>query len=259
MQALLDRRVIVTGAGSGIGKAIITRFLAEGAKVIAIIRKPEQINEFCGNPNFDYVVGDVTDYQTNVAAVNKITDKWDGLDVIVANAGVWDFYKKLQKMSETELNQGFTQIMSTNVNAVLMLVHASYSALKASKGCVIVTGSNACFRPGGGGPLYVASKYALRGLVAQLALDFAPDIRVCGVAPGATDTPLKGLEALSQTQKTMNGDRNRLESMGDHIPLNRVSLPEEHTDLYVILASQNSARYVTGTFFVSDGGLSAGQ
>ena len=57
----------------------------------------------------------------------------------------------------------------------------------------------------------------------------------------------------------MNSDRSRLDSMGQHIPLGRVSSPEEHTDLYVMLASANGARYITGTILVSDGGLTAGQ
>lgn len=259
MQMLLNRRVIVTGAGSGIGKAIVTRFLNEGARVLAVVRKPAQIEEFTTNNNFCFVVGDVSDYATNEEAVATAIKKWGGLDVMIANAGVWDFYKKLQKMSAKELEDGFSQIMSTNVKAVLLAAHASYSALNEANGCLIATGSNACFRPGGGGPLYTASKYALRGIIGQLALDFAPKVRVCGVAPGATDTPISGTDALSQRQKSMNTDRNRLDSMGQHIPLGRVSSPEEHTDLYVTLASENGARYITGTILVSDGGLSAGQ
>lgn len=259
MQMLLDRRVIVTGAGSGIGKAIVTRFLDEGARVLAVVRKSEQIEDFLTHDNFCHVVGDVNNYATNELAVTTITDKWGGLDVMIANAGVWDFFKKLQKMSPQELEDGFEQIMSTNVRAVLMAGHASYSALQDSHGCLITTGSNACFRPGGGGPLYIASKYALRGIVAQLALDFAPNVRVCGVAPGATDTPISGPDGLNQRDKSMNADRTRLASMGEHIPLGRVSAPEEHTDLYVTLASAKGARYVTGTILVSDGGLSAGQ
>lgn len=256
---LVDRRVVVTGAGSGIGKAIITRFLAEGAKVIAIVRKEPQIEEFKQHENFDFVIGDINDYETNTLAVSLSIEKWGGLDVFIANAGVWDFFKKLTKMSPDELVQGFDQIMNTNVRAVLMAAHAAHSALKDNNGAFIVTGSNACFRPGGGGPLYIASKHALRGIVSQLALEFAPDVRVCGVAPGATDTPISGTDALNQRGKSMNSDRDRIESMGQHIPLQRVSTPEEHTDLYMVLASANGARYITGTLLVSDGGLTSGQ
>ena len=258
--AMLDnRRVIITGAGSGIGKALVERFLNEGAKVLAVVRKPEQVADFTDHPCFAHVIGDVRDYETNAQAVAQAVNAWGGLDVFIANAGVWDFYKKLQKMSAEELQEGFEQITSINVKAVIMAAHASYDALKESKGTFMVTGSNSSFRPGGGGPIYVASKFALRGLVAQLALDFAPDIRVCGVAPGATDTPIKGTEGLNQTEKAMNSDRDRVASMGKHIPLGRVSSPEEHTDLYALLASENGARYVTGTLLVSDGGLTSGQ
>lgn len=259
MQMLQDRRVIVTGAGSGIGKAIVTRFLAEGAKVVALVRVEEQVEAYIDNENFCYVVGDVNHYETNAKAVAIAEEKWGGLDSMIANAGVWDFFKKLQKMTPNELEDGFGQMMNTNVRAVLMAAHASFKALKASGGNLIATGSNACFRPGGGGPLYIASKYALRGVIAQLALDFAPHVRVCGVAPGATDTPIKGTDALNQTKKAMNSDRSRLDTMEEHIPLGRVSEPEDHMDLYVLLASKTGAKYITGSMLVSDGGLTSGQ
>jgi NAD(P)-dependent dehydrogenase (short-subunit alcohol dehydrogenase family) len=95
-------------------------------------------------------------------------------------------------------------------------------------------------------------------MVAQLALEFAPDVRVNGVAPGATNTPLSGTVALGQENKEMNEKTDRLELMGEHIPLGRVSEPEEHTGLYVMLASEEST-YMTGSLLVSDGGLTAGQ
>jgi NAD(P)-dependent dehydrogenase (short-subunit alcohol dehydrogenase family) len=95
-------------------------------------------------------------------------------------------------------------------------------------------------------------------LVSQLALEFAPDIRVNGVAPGATDTPLSGSEALGQTNKKLNEKEATVNEMGKHIPMARVSRPEEHTDFYVLLAG-TGASYVTGSILVSDGGLSAGQ
>ncbi len=259
MNVLNERRVIVTGAGSGIGKAVVQRFLDEGARVIAVVRKAEQVSCFEQYEHFACVIGDVNDYATNERAVCTAVELWGGLDVMVANAGIWDFFKKIQKVSAEELESAFDHIMSTNVKSVLMAAHVAYPYLKQSGGCIIATGSNACYRPGGGGPLYVASKYALRGVVAQLALDFAPYVRVCGVAPGATDTPIKGSNALNQENKAMNIDRRRIETMGEHIPLGRVSQAEEHTDLYVLLASAQGARYITGTMLVSDGGLSAGQ
>ncbi len=258
MKQLDGRRIIVTGAGSGIGFAVIERFLSEGAKVVAVIRNPNDLQDKRNIPNLHIVVGDVTDYATNKKAVAVAVKEFGGLDVFLANVGIWDFYKKLTKMSEDELNNGFDQLMTVNVKSALFAAHASHEALSENNGSFIVTGSNACFRPGGGGAIYTASKYALRGIVGQLALEFAPDVRVNGVAPGATNTPISGSEGLEQTEKEMNSDQAHLHEMGKHIPMKRVSSPTEHTDLYVLLASKHGAQYITGTMLVSDGGLSAG-
>jgi NAD(P)-dependent dehydrogenase (short-subunit alcohol dehydrogenase family) len=259
MKQLEGRRIIITGAGSGIGLAITQRFLTEGAKVVAVVRRQEAVKDLPqNNENLEVVVGDVTDYETNAIAVSTAIKLFGGLDVFIANAGRWDFYKRLQSLSPEQLSEGFDQIFSVNLKSAFLAAHAALSALKKSKGSFIVTGSNASFRPGGGGAIYTASKYALRGMVAQLALELAPDIRVNGVAPGATNTPLSGSDALGQNNKQMNESEEKLASIGQHIPLRRVSEPEEHTDLYVLLAGQ-SATYITGSILVSDGGLSAGQ
>ena len=259
MGQLTGRRAVVTGAGSGIGRAVLQRYLDEGAQVVAVIRNPDNLAELRDDERVRIVLGDVTQYETNKRAVDTAIEAFGGLDVFVANAGRWDFYKKLVKMTPQELERGFQQIMSVNVQSALLAAHAAASALAENNGSFVVTGSNACFRPGGGGSLYTASKFALRGLMSQLALELAPAVRVNGVAPGATDTPISGTGALSQTDKEMNSDSDRLDSMGKHIPMQRVSEPEEHTDLYVLLASETASRYITGTMLVSDGGLSAGQ
>lgn len=259
MGQLEGRRIIITGAGSGIGRTVLDRYLAEGAKVVAVLRKEGGLDDIKDIPSLRIVVGDVTNYSTSQNAVSEAVNAFGGLDVFVANAGRWDFHKKLTKMSPEELDAAFDQLMGINVKGAMFAAHAAHDELANNKGSFIVTGSNACFRPGGGGSLYIGSKFALRGVVSQLALEFAPHVRVNGVAPGATDTPISGSDALNQREKTMNADRERLASMGDHIPLGRVSNPEEHTDLYVLLASANGANYITGTMLVSDGGLTAGQ
>lgn len=259
MGQLDGRRIILTGSGSGIGRAVLDRYLAEGAQVVAVLRKPGDLDDIADNPALRVLIGDVTDYATAQQATELAVSEFGGLDVAVANAGRWDFYKKLAKMSAEEVSEGFDQLMAVNVKSALFLAHAAYKALAQNSGSFIVTGSNACFRPGGGGALYTGSKFALRGIVSQLALEMAPDVRVNGVAPGATDTPISGSAALSQREKSMNADSDRLAKMGNYIPLGRVSAPEEHTDLYVLLASKAGSSYITGTMLVSDGGLSAGQ
>jgi NAD(P)-dependent dehydrogenase (short-subunit alcohol dehydrogenase family) len=254
MKRLDGLRAVVTGAGSGIGRAVVRRYLAEGAQVVAVVRNPDDVASL-ENEGAAAVVGDVSLYKTAERAVAAATDLFGGLDVYVANAGLWDFHKRVEKQSPGELKAAFDEIFGVNLLGALFGARASLDALKSSGGSVIVTGSNACFLAGGGGALYTASKFALRGLVLQLAKEFAPHVRVNGVAPGATDTALSGPTALGQGERAMNSDPKRMAIMAEHMPLGRVSTPEDHTSLYVLLASRTESAYVTGAMLLSDGGL----
>jgi NAD(P)-dependent dehydrogenase (short-subunit alcohol dehydrogenase family) len=247
-------RAVVTGAGSGIGRAIVRRYLAEGANVVAVVRKSQDVEGLEGE-GATVVVGDVARHATAAAAVKAAVDGFGGLDVYVANAGLWDFHKRLEKQSPQELEAAAAEIMGVNLMGAVYGAHAAIAALRATKGSIIVTGSNACFLAGGGGALYTASKFALRGLVLQLAKEFAPDVRVNGVAPGATDTSLSGPASLGQGAKEMNADPSRIAAMAPHIPLGFVSAPQDHTGLYVLLASRQNSAYITGAMLLSDGGL----
>jgi NAD(P)-dependent dehydrogenase (short-subunit alcohol dehydrogenase family) len=250
-------RAIVTGAGSGIGRSVVRRFLAEGASVVAVIRNPSEQKSLAAEGALT-VVGDVARYRTSEEAVALAEERFGGLDVFVANAGLWDFHKKLEKQTPEELDAAATEIFGVNVMGTVFAARAALGALRRSKGSIIATGSNACFRAGGGGCLYTASKFALHGVVLQLAKELAPDIRVNGVAPGATDTGLSGPGSLNQQDKSMNADEARLAAMASHIPLGFVANPEDHVGLYVLLASRENSRYMTGSMLLSDGGLTAG-
>jgi NAD(P)-dependent dehydrogenase (short-subunit alcohol dehydrogenase family) len=254
MTVLNGVRAVVTGAGSGIGRAVVRRYLAEGAQVIAVVRNPKDVAGL-QDDGAVVVVGDVAGYAAAEAAVAAAVDVFGGLDVYVANAGLWDFHKKLEKQTPEALAAAAAEILGVNLMGAVYGARAAIGALRESRGSMIVTGSNACFRAGGGGVLYTASKFALRGLVLQLAHEFAPDVRVNGVAPGATDTSLSGPSALGQGEKAMNADPSRIEAMAAHIPLGFVSRPEDHTGLYVLLATRRDSAYVTGAMLLSDGGL----
>lgn len=255
MGRLAGYRAIVTGAASGIGAAIVARFLAEGARLVAVVRREADREMLLGRGCAEAVVGDVRDYETSARAVAAAGELFGGLDVFVANAGLWDFHKRVEKQSPEQLGRAFEDIVKVNLLGPLYAAHAGLDALRESRGSIIVTGSNACFRAGGGGAIYTASKFALRGLVMQLAKEFAPAVRVNGVAPGATDTPLSGPAALDQQEREMNADRERLAAMGAAIPMARPARAEEHAALYVALASRDESGYVTGAMFPSDGGL----
>lgn len=254
MPRLEGYRTIVTGAGSGIGAAIVERYLAEGARVIGVVRKEADLASLDARGALG-LLGDVRDHATAQAAVDLAVSSWGGLDTYVANAGLWDFHKRVEKQTPGDLEAAFDEVFAVNVKGALFGAHASLPALRESGGSVIVTGSNACFLAGGGGALYTASKFALRGLVMQLAKEFAPQVRVNGVAPGATDTGLSGPSALGQDARAMNADAARMEGMARHMMLGRVSQPGDHASLFVLLASRQESAYVTGAMFLSDGGL----
>ncbi len=254
MGRLEGLRGVVTGAGSGIGRAVVRRYLAEGAKVVAVVRKVADVAALEAE-GCVVVVGDVSLYDTAQRAVVAAQDAFGGLDVYIANAGLWDFHKRVEKQSPEDLKSGFDEVFGVNLLGALFGARAALEALRQSGGSVIVTGSNACFLAGGGGALYTASKFALHGLVLQLAKEFAPLVRVNGVAPGATDTAISGPTALGLAQREMNADADRMAVMQQHMPLGRVSRPEDHTGLYVLLASPSESPYVTGAMLRSDGGL----
>ena len=254
MGRLAGQRAVVTGAGSGIGRAIVRRYLAEGAQVVAVERDPAD------QPGLEadgvtVVIGDVAHYDTAERAVAAACEQFGGLDCYVANAGLWDFHNRLEKQAPDEMVRAYQEIFGVNLLGALNGARAAIGALRQSRGNIIVTGSNASFRAGGGGAIYTASKFALRGLVMQLAMEFAPDVRVNGVAPGATDTGLSGAAALGQEGREMNRGEARMAAMAAHVPLGRVSTPDEHVALYVLLAARAEAPYVTGAMLLSDGGL----
>lgn len=254
MGRLDGQRAVVTGAGSGIGRAVVRRFLDEGAHVVAVVRNPAE------RPGLEaegaaVLVGDVSRYETAERAVALAQERFGGLDCYVANAGLWDFHKRVEKQSLEELTHAYEEIFGANFLGALYGARAAIGPLRESRGNIIVTGSNACFRAGGGGVIYTASKFALRGLVMQLAKEFAPDVRVNGVAPGSTDTGLSGPAALGQDRRAMNADAARMKATAAHILLGRVSAPEEHAGLYVLLAAPEEASYITGAMLQSDGGL----
>lgn len=254
MARLEGIRAIVTGAGAGIGRAVVDKYLAEGARVVGVVRKQADADALAALGAVA-VVGDVSDETTAERAVAEAVASFGGLDVYVANAGLWDFHRRVEKQSLAELRAAFDEIFGVNFLGPLFGARSAVAELRKSGGSVIVTGSNACFLAGGGGVLYTASKFALRGMVLQLSKEFAPDVRVNGVAPGATETSLSGPSALGQAARELDADKQRLDAMAAHIPLRRVSQPGDHASLYVVLASKTESAYVTGAIFPSDGGL----
>lgn len=251
---LAGSRALVVGAGSGIGRAVTEAFIAEGAQVAVLERSEVKVAELQeALPQVVTTCGDATTAAANHAAVAAATTAFGGLDVLVGCVGIFDFYRRLDQLSEAEIEAGFDEIFATNVKSQLYAVKAALPALRASGGSIILTESTSAYYPGRGGTLYVASKFAVRGLVTTLAYELAPTIRVNGVAPGGTlNTDLRGLAALGLDATSLSGPDREAELAAGN-PLQVALSGADHAGSYVFLASDR-ARGMTGRTLHSDGG-----
>ena len=250
MRGLEGRVVLVTGGGSGVGRAIVDRFLDEGARLVVLERDPEKVAslESIGSSELVTVTGDVTSYADNERAVAAAVDTFGRLDVLIGNVGMWDFSRNLVDLSPSELEAGFRDLFAVNVLGYLLGARAAAAALKRSCGAIILTLSNASFYPQGGGVLYTATKHAGLGIVRQLAYELAPEVRVNGVAPGGMATDLSGPKSLGLDQRQIK-DIPIQEYLEKYSALERAIEPADYVGTNELLASSHDALTVTGTAF----------
>ncbi len=245
---------LVTGGGKGIGRAVVDRFVAEGAMVAALVRSESDAADLIAEHGDTVapVVGDVRSWASNKEAVETAVSRFGKLDALVPNAGVYDFSDRFESMAGEEIEARYRELFDVNVLGYLLAARAGVEALRESNGSITFTLSSSTFYPGGGGVLYVTSKHGLAGTVRQLAFELAPDIRVNAVAPGGTRTGLGGLKG---DQRELEDIPNFEEMVAKTVPLGFLSEPFDHTDLYVTLASKTESRFVTAEIIRSDGGL----
>ncbi|MGH3383123.1 MAG: 3-(cis-5,6-dihydroxycyclohexa-1,3-dien-1-yl)propanoate dehydrogenase [Nocardioidaceae bacterium] len=253
---LAGKRALVMGAGSGIGRAVVDAFIAEGARVAVLERDRDKCLALAeARPDVPVVEGDATTEEANVRAVATATEAFGGLDTLVSCVGVFDFYRGIGDIDAAAIDGAFDEMFSTNVKSHLHAVKAALPALRDSLGSVVLTESTSAYYPGRGGVLYVASKFAVRGLVTALGHELAPDVRVNGVAPGGTlSTDLRGLESLGLGDRRLDDSPGRAEELAARNPLRVAMSGSDHSWSYVFLASDRS-RGVTGGVVHPDGGI----
>jgi 3-oxoacyl-[acyl-carrier protein] reductase len=242
---LQDKVAIVTGAGSGMGEAIAQTYAREGAKV-AVLDVNEQAAQRVAaaiGANAAPVACDVTrrdDLDRAVAATLKAFGK---VDILVNNAGVTHVNKPLMEIGEDE----FDRVFAVNVKGVFLGIQAVVPQMRKTGGGVIVTiGSTAGLRPRPGLSAYNATKGAVHNLTKTLAVELAPDkIRVCAIAPVATDTPL-----LPTFLGPAPGQREKFIAT---VPLGRLAEAQDIADTALFLVS-HEARFLTGNIVEVDGG-----
>ncbi len=240
--AVRGRRVVITGAGRGLGSLLAHAFSHAGANV-ALVSRTEQhlkaVAEELPGPSL-VMSGDVTHEDFNEAVADAVVAEWGGLDVWIANAGISPI---VAGPRETDVAV-WRQVLEVNLTGAFLGARAA-ARVMGEGGRVIFTGSVLGERPRKGLAAYSASKAALTGMAKSLALDLAPaGITVNVVAPGWFDSPLA---------EGWKSDAGRSAAIIGHTAQRRWGATTDLAGAYQFLASDASA-FVTGTVLTVDGG-----
>jgi NAD(P)-dependent dehydrogenase (short-subunit alcohol dehydrogenase family) len=237
--------VVVTGAGTGIGRATARAFAAEGAHVLAIGRRAEPLHETAaGHGPITPLAADITADGEPERIVRAVMEVHGRLDVLVNNAGIVRSGTLGALTQETIESQ-----VATNLIAPILLAQAALPALERSGGIIVNVSTSVGQRGWPGSSVYAATKTALETLTRSWAVELAPrGVRVVAVAPGAIDTPIGRHQGL--TPERMTAVR---EWQLAHTPLGRIGRPEEIAWAITQLAAP-AASFVTGVVLPVDGG-----
>ncbi|MFA5628362.1 MAG: 3-(cis-5,6-dihydroxycyclohexa-1,3-dien-1-yl)propanoate dehydrogenase [Thiohalomonadaceae bacterium] len=247
----------LTGGASGLGKAIAERFVEEGGSVVTLDRSADKLQVMKNNLGdaFIGVEGDVRCHESHKKAVDIAVKSFGKIDCVIPNAALWDFSKPLVDMSDDDLDIAFDEVMSVNVKGYLFAVKSALRELVRSKGTVIFSVSTSGFYAAGGGPLYVASKHAVVGLIRQLAFELAPHVRVNGIAPGGIGgSDIRGPQTLGM-QETSITSIPLSDILSRVLPMREVPTAEEYAGAYVFLASRRDHAPATAAIINLDGGM----
>ncbi len=243
---LKDKRVVITGAASGIGLATAQRFLEEKARVMIFDWDQDARDKALADfPDLnDGVLVDVSDPGAVERAFSQVDDGLGGIDVLISNAGI------SVRMPFLEIPyEQWQKVQRINLDGMFLCAQESIKRMKPHKnGVILFTGSTNGLE---GHPLYAdynASKAGVIVLAKTLAMEFAPWLRVNAVCPGYVLTPMQKSEYTEEM----------LEKVNAGIPLNRHASPEEVAGLFAYLASQEAA-FITGQAIAIDGGETSGQ
>lgn len=249
--------VLFTGGGSGLVRGLVPAFLREGATVVLAERDQARVSALRDTLPADRALvlqADITDLEQDDAAVAAAVSRFGRLDCMVAAAAVADRLPGLSRYRRDRIGPAFDEVMDVNVKGQLLAAVAAIPELRKSGGSIVLTLSTAGFFAGATGPMYTISKHALVGLLRHLAYEFAPDIRVNGVVPGAiAGSKVRTASSVSDIAAPSTASAD--EDFANYVPLAFVAEPEDYADIFVLLASKSS-RAATGSIVFWDGGVS---
>ena len=252
MPGLLQNHIAaVTGAGSGIGRAIALGYAREGARVVALDVNGEGAAETAkqikaeGHKAQAFAL-DVTKREDCFALAKKVAGEVGAISILVNNAGITR--RNAFAADPDAVAKDWQDIMAINLNGVFNVTHAFLEQLRANKGRIVNIGSIQSFvhirTPSS--PAYTASKHGVLGFTRALAAELGKDgVRVNAIGPGFIETPLNA--------DTRANNPEFVKIFMDHTPLGRAGKPEDIVGPAIFLASDLSA-YVTGSIVMADGG-----
>ena len=244
---------LVTGAGSGIGRAIAARLAKEGASLLITSKSPDHLDDaytelqvLSDRPPLA-VVADQAEVSSASRLIEAARQRFGRIDILSANAGVELIAEpKIERIEDGE----WDEVIGVNLSGTFRLCRAALDIMEAGS-CIVTMGSVNSFRPRAGAAAYTASKGGLLQFTRALALEVATrGIRANCVCPGNIDTPLTEAFLLSAPDYEAQRRNYAAES-----PMNRLGTPEEVAHCVLFLASEE-ASFVTGTALIVDGGMS---
>lgn len=246
--SLKDKRVLISGGGSGIGLAISESIIEAGGQIIMIGRNEANLKtatERLGS-NAHYVVQDITALAAIPQMVIDIEGRFGPIDVLVNNAGI-----NMKKPSLEVSDEDFARVLNTNITAAFSLTREVAKGMISRKaGSILMISSMAAYYGLDRVPAYTAAKAAIEGLVKTLAVEWGPhQIRVNAIAPGFIDT------AMMQT--AMQSDPARMNKALGRTSLGYFGKPE-HIGHAAVFLSSEAAAYITGVSLRVDGGNAIG-